>query len=181
MNEITSLFRKYIISTYDIKSNVYSDVNKEFLNNIIKEFEECRIKNNFTIDDIHLTDLSFNTIPLFALINFFAHPIFIKYFIGTFYTEDFIKEKHKDIKEILKFLYIQIYYQLLSYNLWEIYTKDELFQLLDEYAKIFKVNYDKKTYGEVPHYGAFMDFTRSPNKKTLLELIKKAEQQETTK
>jgi hypothetical protein len=158
MNEITLLYHKYIISKYYFKSNMYSDENKELQNNIIKEFEECRIKNNYTVDDIHLTDLSLNTIPLFALIKFFVHPIFIKYFIETFYTEDFIKEKYKDIQEILQFLYMKIYYDGLSYRLWEIYKKDEQFKLLDEYSKIFNINYNKITYGEVPPYGAFLDF-----------------------
>ena len=147
MNEITTLFKKYIIDDYYKYNTVYSEQHTKKQQQIIDEFEECRKKNNYTVSDIRLTDFSYNTIPLFALLNQFAHPIFFKYFIDTYYTSEYIKEHTSKIKDIIKCLYISIYYGIIVGRLYYYKLQEnERFYLLDEYARILNITYEKYTY-----------------------------------
>ena len=147
MNEITILFKKYIIDDYYKYNTVYSDEHTKKQQQIIDEFEECRKRNNYTVNDIRLTDFSFNTIPLFALLNQFAHPIFCQYFIDTYYTPEFIKENTAKIQDTFKWLYISIRYGIIAGRLYYYKLKEnELFYLLDEYARILNITYQKETY-----------------------------------
>jgi hypothetical protein len=140
-NEITDLFIKHIYKYYQIEHNIYSDNNINTQNKIINYFEECINKFNYNVNDI-----SVNKIPLFAAINKFAHPIFIKYLKNKLYTDDFIKENVDKIKDLLKWLYIRIQYKIIFSNLYYHLTLEEQLEILDEYANIFNITYEKITY-----------------------------------
>ena len=50
------------------------------------------------------------------------------------------------VKDILEWLYIRIHYDNIIVILSELFSKEQLIELLDEYARIFEIEYEKRNY-----------------------------------
>ena len=125
-----------------VQQNLYSNENKEHQKEIIELMDNSikKYKQNFYQFNIE------NIIPLFFAMIKLAHPIFIKYIKEKMNINDCliydkkIYDVKKEVKEILEYLYTQFYYSKNKVN------NSHIQEIIDEYAKIFDVKYEKIIY-----------------------------------
>lgn len=153
------IFKNNKIKTDDIYNAQYIDE----INKYIQQMEDILIKYNISFNRI----IILNNIPLISAITHLMHPNFIKYMKDTYYKDNFVKIKmcniydnmpnlynkqtkilnvKETIKQLLEELYPILYHNLQSASFKNKKASEIKLKLLDEYAKIFDINYEKITY-----------------------------------
>jgi hypothetical protein len=150
-----------IIHNYCYEPPLYSDENIKMQNMVIKKLNKYMTCYNLTIHNM----LS-EKVPLLDALCYFAHPILIKYLKSWYYDNlillycpPYLKQNplmyNKDtyvfntkvaVKDILEWLYIRIHYGNIIVFLSHQFSKEQLIELLDEYASIFEIEYEKRNY-----------------------------------
>ncbi len=127
-----------------VNSEVYSEKNIKKQMKLINELETGFAKYNMEFNDVKITEI----VPIFFSMISFAHPIIIKYMkekscIGEHYTYNNIEyDVKKEVKEILEYLYVCLKYDKVSGNA----GKEEYQTIINDYAKLFNVEYGKINY-----------------------------------
>ncbi len=122
----------------------FSEKNNENQIKLINELEYGFIKYNIGFNDVKIAEI----VPIFFSMISFAHPLLIKYMkekscIGDYYSYKGIQYNvKKEVKEIIEYLYIHIKYGNLRGDA----TPEEHQIIIDEYAKLFNINYEKISY-----------------------------------
>ncbi len=134
---------KYICDRRRIYPDLYSEENKKQQEIIIEKFEKALHHHNYPISNCHMDGETL----LFHSMAEFAHPIFIQYLKEK--SADVIKDLPNfqyEMKQLLEFLYIKIHYKMIKNAGGYGTTMNDYQEILDEYSKMFNIEYEKKTY-----------------------------------
>ena len=158
--KIVNTVDNYIICRCTLKDgNIYSEESIETNKSYIDKIDKLLTKYNYSINMINL----FNTPILILAIYNLMHPIFIEYLKDKMNNNDIIvlpkstiynKKFHvfnknniqNTVSDLLTNMYIMIHYDILDTTHSRHISKDQQFALLDKYARIFNVTYEKITY-----------------------------------
>ena len=133
-----------ICGEYSVRNALYSEETLAKQRKLIDMMEAGFKKYNITMADVIIDEI----VPIFFAMLSFAHPIIIKYMkdslnIGEYYTHNgrtyYVKA---EVKEILELQYIRIYYKCVR----SVLPFEDFQQIIDEYAEMFGVDYEKKNY-----------------------------------
>ena len=146
-----------------ICTNIYSEATIQTNQKIIDKIDTLLKKYEISIHSIEVWNLPMIILSIYNLM----HPMFIQYLKDSTNGEDTVEiptfgiyrklpniynseNNHVHIKnainDMLSWMYTTIYHDVICTANSDYISKDQQFALLDEYAKIFNVTYEKITY-----------------------------------